>query len=151
MLFAFYGGIYVMESMTQYIKKHEFCSMSTVYTTLCRGPKYLLKVRYIILVYPNVTRFLIFKVFCLGRSKTLPYVWKKHYKNWRYLCLLKHIFTKLSQNVCLIDIHISMHWFAKCNCKLWKLHQFYWLYRVFSYIFHVWIAVSSPNFDRLCV
>ena len=34
------------------------CSAFTAYTSLCRGLKYLLKVRYIILVYPNLARFL---------------------------------------------------------------------------------------------
>ena len=36
------------------------CSASIAYTILCRGLKYLLKVPYIILDYPNVSRFLIF-------------------------------------------------------------------------------------------
>ena len=34
------------------------CSASTAYTSLCRGLKYLLKVRYIISNHPNVARFL---------------------------------------------------------------------------------------------
>ena len=50
-----------------------YCAL---YTSLCRGLKYLLEVRYVILVYPNVVRFLLFKTFCLGRSKTLPCVRK---------------------------------------------------------------------------
>ena len=50
------------------------CSVSTVYTNIYRALKYLLKVRYIILIYPSLTGFLIFETFCLGRSKTLPYV-----------------------------------------------------------------------------
>ena len=47
------------------------CSASATYTILCRGLKYLLKVRYIILVYPNVARYLISETLCLGSSKTL--------------------------------------------------------------------------------
>ena len=50
------------------------CSASTVNTSLCRGLKYLLKVRYIFLVYHNVARFSFFDNLCLGRSKTFPYV-----------------------------------------------------------------------------
>ena len=50
------------------------CSASTAYTSFCRSLKYLLKVRYIILIYPIVARFLIFKTHCLGRAKTLIYV-----------------------------------------------------------------------------
>ena len=50
------------------------CRASTAYNSLCRGLKYLLKVSYIILNYPNVTRFLIFETLCLGRAKTLTYV-----------------------------------------------------------------------------
>ena len=48
------------------------CSPTAAYTSLCRDQKYLLKLRYIILVYLNVTGFLIFETICLGRSKTLP-------------------------------------------------------------------------------
>ena len=35
------------------------CSASAAYTSLCRGLKYLLKVRYVILVYSNVAEILI--------------------------------------------------------------------------------------------
>ena len=56
------------------------CHASTAYTSVCRGLKYLLKVRYIILNYPNVARFLIFETLCLRRAKTLTYVWKKFTK-----------------------------------------------------------------------
>ena len=52
------------------------CSASAVYVSLCRGLKYLLKVRHIIRNYPNVARFFIFETLCLGRAKTLTYVWK---------------------------------------------------------------------------
>ena len=39
----------------------------------CRS-LYLLKLRYITLVYPNVVRFLIFEILCLGRVKTLTWI-----------------------------------------------------------------------------
>ena len=52
------------------------CVLAPTYTSLCRGLEYLLKVRYIILVYPNGAGFLIFNsVFCCMIG-TLPYVWK---------------------------------------------------------------------------
>ena len=44
------------------------CSASAVYSSLCRGLKYLLKVWYIILVYPYVARFLIFETLWLGND-----------------------------------------------------------------------------------
>ena len=50
------------------------CSASTVYTSLCRGIKYLLEVMYFILVYCNVVGFWIIGNLCLGSSKTLTYV-----------------------------------------------------------------------------
>ena len=50
------------------------CSASTAYTGLCRGLKYLLKVRYIIPNHPNVVRFLISETLFLSRAKTLTYV-----------------------------------------------------------------------------
>ena len=57
------------------------CSASAAYISLCRGLKYLLKVRYTILVYCNVARFLISNtVFCC-RIETLPYAWKNITKN----------------------------------------------------------------------
>ena len=78
--------------------------------------------------------FLIFKTLCLGNSKTLSYVWRKYHKNERYLCLLGHIFTKLSHNVCLIYRHILIYWYGRCDCKLWKVYWFYCVFWIFSYI-----------------
>ena len=53
------------------------CSASAVYTSLRRDLKYLLKVRYIILIYPNVAEFFIFNnVFCF-RMETLSYMSQK--------------------------------------------------------------------------
>ena len=68
----------------------------------------------------------------LGRSKSLYYVWKKYRKNERHLCLEAQFFTKLSQNVCLINTHILIYWYAKYNNKLWKALWFYFVFRVFS-------------------
>ena len=48
-----------------------------------------------------MAEFLIFGNLCLARSKTLPYVWKKYYKNEQHLYLVAHILTKISQNVCI--------------------------------------------------
>ena len=47
---------------------------SAAYTSLCRGLKFLLNVRCIVLNYPNVTRSSIFETLCLSRTKTLTYV-----------------------------------------------------------------------------
>ena len=48
------------------------CSASTAYTGLCKGLKYLLKVRYIILDSSNVVGFLIFKTFFWAGWKHCP-------------------------------------------------------------------------------
>ena len=128
------------------------CVLAPAYTCLCRDLKYLLKFRYSILVDLNGTGFLT--VF-LGRSATLSYIWKIHHKNERFLRLVAHIFTKISQNVCLVNTHIFMYWHARCNCKLWS--TFFVLLRIFGYfhtlltIIHVWSALYSPNFHRSCV
>ena len=45
-------------------------------TAFVRCLKYLLKIPYFIQYYPSLVRFLIFKILCSGRSKTLPYVQK---------------------------------------------------------------------------
>ena len=72
--------------------------------------------------------------FCCDRSKTLPYVWKKYLKNERYLCLVTHSFTKHSQNVCLINTHILVNRYPRCDCKLWNASWSYRVFWVFSYI-----------------
>ena len=109
------------------------CLSSTAYTDLCRGQKYLLKVRYIILNYPNVARFLILRLFVWTGQKH-DVCLKKNHKNERHLGLVTHSFTKLSQNVCLIKTHILIYWHAKYIRKLWKALRFFCVFRVFSYI-----------------
>ena len=108
------------------------CVLAPAYTSLCRELEYLPKVRYIILFDPNGAEILIFQTVFLGRTATLPYVWKIHPK--------AHIFTKLSQDVCLVDTHILIYWYARCNCKL-----------LFLLTIHVWIVTYPPNFHCLCL
>ena len=93
-----------------------FCLSSSVYSVARLQPTpayveawYLLKVRYIIRNHPNLTRFLIFETLCLGRAKTLTYVWKKYHKNEWHLSLVIHSFTKVSQIVCLINLNILVY------------------------------------------
>ena len=110
-------------------------SASAAYTSLFSGLKFLLKVRYIILVYLNQVGFLIFKTLCLCRSKTLPYVWKIISQKWAVFEFGGHIFTKLSQNVCLINIQFLIYQHDRCDCKLWNVPWFYCVFFwVFSYI-----------------
>ena len=60
------------------------CSTATIYTISLRRLKYLQK-------YKNT-------------------VWKKDHKNEQHLFLLTYIFTKVSQNVCLIHTLILIYW-----------------------------------------
>ena len=54
---------------------------------------------------------------------------------------ITHSFTKLSLNVCIINTHILIYWYARCNCKLWKG---IWFYCVFSFFFvHNWRIFMS--------
>ena len=46
---------------------------------------------------------------------------KKCHKNKWHLCLENNIFTKLSQNMCLINIHIFIYQRTKRDCKLWNV------------------------------
>ena len=63
---------------------------------------------------------------------------------WTAQHMYFYIFTKLSQNVCLINIHILIYQFARCKCKLWKAHCFYC---VFLGIFiYNWRAFMSKVF-----
>ena len=75
-----------------------------------------------------------YNFFCYG-METLSYVWKIHHKNERFLCLVAHIVTKLSQKVCLIITHILIFWHVRCDYNLWNAYWFYCIFRVFSYIF----------------
>ena len=80
---------------------------------------------------------------------------KKYHKNciW-HLFLVKYIFIKHSQNVCLINTHILMYRYARYNFQLWKVHWlFYCIFLIFSNIIdeHVWFVVSSPNIHRMLI
>ena len=77
--------------------------------------KSLLKV-YIVLVVLNLAGFLIFETVFLGSSTTLCL--KKYHKSERHLRLMTHIFTKLSQNVCLVNTHILVYQHARCGREL---------------------------------
>ena len=64
------------------------------------------------------------------RSIYLSMSAKKGWNEW-HLYLVTHIFTKLSQNVSLINTHFLMYWYARCNRKLWRVPQFYCVFLVF--------------------
>ena len=122
----------------------------TAYISLCRGLKYLLKVRYIILNYPSVARFLIFESLCLGSSKTLPYVWKKFHKNDRHLSFVTHNFTKLSQIVCLINVHNMPSVTAGCGRFSYSIAFFGILSHITACltrkpIIHGYVSIFSAN------
>ena len=73
-------------------------------------------------------------MFFLLQNRKTALCLKKYHKNERHLCLVAYIFTKLSQNVCIIITHILMYWFARCNCKLCVVSWFYYISWVFLYI-----------------
>ena len=87
---AFFGNFHIL--------LHFVCVLAPCYPSLCRGLQYLLKLRYIILVDPLWDGSLIFETVSLGRSATLPYVWKnitkkngifiwKSSPNFHWLCI----------------------------------------------------------------
>ena len=51
-----------------------------------------------------------------------------HHKNERHLHLS-------SQNVCLVNAHFLIYWHSRCDYKLWNDVWFYYVFRVFSYIY----------------
>ena len=67
-----------------------------------------------------------------GQVKNIALYLKIISKIERHLCLVTHTFTKLSQNVYLINTYILMYCYARCSCKLWKVP---WFYCVFFWIF----------------
>ena len=107
------------------------CVLASAYSSVCRGFEYLLKVRYIVLVDPLWDGFLISETVFLGRSATLPYVWKKY-----------HIYER--------RLHILIYWHVRCDCKLWNTLWFHCVFWIFSYTLlltsQCWIVVSPPNF-----
>ena len=69
---------------------------------------------------------------------------KKYHKNEQHLCLVTHSFTKLSQNMCLINM---VYQYANCRTPL----DLIFFFGIFIHNWHVWKIVSLPNFYRLCV
>ena len=64
-------------------------------------------------------------------------------------CLEAYIFTKLSQNLCLINTHILTYWHARCGCKSWNAFWFYCVFRVFSYINDNYSCLKYCIFTKL--
>ena len=64
--------------------------------------------------------------------------WKKYHKNERHLCSVTHVFTKISENVCLISTYILIWWHVKCDCMLWNAFWFYW-----AIFIHYWRQFMS--------
>ena len=64
-----------------------------------------------------------------------------------YSCLKYCIFTKLSQMVCLINMYILKCQHAKCDCLLWKV---LWFHFLFLRIFHtITTCLKRYNFIKL--
>ena len=78
----------------------EFCPSSVVTCSGCRLEIFTKTV----LTWLN---FWFLRLFVWAGWKHCP-MFEKHHKNERHLCLETHIFTKHSQNVCLINVH--MYW-----------------------------------------
>ena len=125
------------------------CVLAPAYTSVCRGLKYSPKARYIIVVDPLWDRYLIFETVFLGRSATLPYVWKIHHKNEQNFCLVAHNFDKFSQNVCLVNTYILIYWHARYDCKLWNTLWFYYVFWAFSCIIIDRSCLNSCTFTKL--
>ena len=53
--------------------------------------------------------------------------------------------------MCLINTHILIYRYVRCDCKLRNAFRFYFVLCVFTYIIDVWSIVSKPNFHRLCI
>ena len=90
-----------------------------------------LKVRFITIVDPKGDRFLISNTVFLSRYGYTALCLKNISQKGTRLCLVAYIFTKLSQNVCLINTHILIYRYARCDYKLWNAFDLIW---AFSYI-----------------
>ena len=115
------------------------CSVSTAYTSLCRGLECLIKVWYIILVYPNVAEFSISNtVFCCRMEMEHPLIicvfWAFSYNIDDHSCLNCCTFIKHSQIMYVINVHILVCQHAKWDCMLLKFLWFDCVFWEFSYI-----------------
>ena len=104
---------------------------------------------YIILNWLNLAWFLIVEALCLGRANHWPMSEKKNHKNEQNLCLVTHIFTKLSQNVYLINTLIFIYYHSRCYRKLWSLYWFECIFQEFSYIIDEYSCVKYCIFTKL--
>ena len=59
--------------------------------------------------------------------------------------------TKLSQIVCLINVHILVCKHATCDCSLWKVLWFNAFFGNYHILLHVWNAITSSNFYKFCI
>ena len=105
-----------------------------------------LKVWCIILFYPLWYGFLI-----SNGGNTALYL-KEYHRTKRHLLLVAHFLTKLSQIVCLTNLHILTY--VRCNSKLWNA---FWFYCVFGYFhtllltFHIWGFISNKLSQNVCL
>ena len=73
--------------------------------------------------------------------------WIFSYITDKYSCLNCCISTKLSQIVCLVNVHILACQRAKCHCRLRKF-----LFRFLRTLaLHIWNVITSSNFYKLYV
>ena len=84
-----------------------------------------------------------------GQVKNIALCQKKYHKNVQQLCLVTHSFAQLSQNVCLINTHILINWYARCNCKIWKVLWFYSIFLVFSHIIYEHSCLKCCIYTKL--
>ena len=62
---------------------------------------------------------------------------KKHHRNEWHLRLIAYIFTKISQNVCIINKHILIYRHTRCDYKLWNafdFNAFFWYLFMSSFL-----------------
>ena len=66
------------------------------------------------------------------------------------LCLkIICIINKLSQNMCIVNTHILIYWYVRCDCKLWSSIWFYCIFCVFSKIFDEHSCLKCCIFTKL--
>ena len=91
-------------------------------------------------------RSLIFDFLLVWASqKHCPMSEKNYHKKERHFYLITLCFSKLSQNMCPINTHILLYWYARCNCKLW----FNCIFLEFSYIIDEHLGLKYFIFTKL--
>ena len=100
------------------------------------------------------TDIIFSRPFIRAVRKHCPMSGKQNYKNERLLRLVAHINTKISQNICLINIHSLIYRYARCDempfdfiTFFGHFHTFYYWTFMFVLLYHHYMSNQYTKTD----